>query len=157
MIARNLNSANPAEAAIAAGREAILMARKFLEQRASFTIETTLAGNGQLLLLREAKQAGYQVEVLYIALDNAEMNLDRVQLRMSRGGHDVPDEDVRRRYKRSIANAPKALLAADVGIVFDNSGSEPAPMLRLKSGLIIWESQGPTPLWVADLKRALIE
>jgi predicted ABC-type ATPase len=154
-IARNMNSVDPAQAAIAAGRAAILLAKQFLEQRADFTVETTLAGNGQLKLLQDAQDVGYRIEVLFIALDQAEMNIDRVKQRTSRGGHDVPDDDIRRRYSRSLANAPKALRAADMSVVFDNAGLEPTEILRLKNGAIVWELPGPHPPWIQDLKRAL--
>lgn len=154
-IARTMNPDDPAQAALAAGRQAILRARSFVEQRVSFSVETTLAGNGQLMLLAEAKRAGFEINVFYVALTRVEMQVDRVQIRISQGGHSVPPDDIRRRYERSLANAPKALRMAHLGIVFDNSGLEPAPVLRLKDGVIIWEQPGAIPAWVVGLKLAL--
>ena len=80
-IAQAMNSADPAQAALSAGRQAILLARQFLERRESFAAETSLAGNGQLALLKDAKQAECGVNVLYIALARAEMQINRVLLR----------------------------------------------------------------------------
>jgi predicted ABC-type ATPase len=60
-IAKAMNKTDPAQAALAAGRLAILLARQFVEQRESFAVETTLAGNGQLQLLGEAKRAGFDL------------------------------------------------------------------------------------------------
>ena len=85
------------------------------------------------------------------------MQINRVLLRTTQGGHNVPADDIRRRYERSLANAPKALLLADSGIVFDNSGFEPVPMFRLTEGRIIWEHQGVKPAWVTSLKLALTQ
>jgi predicted ABC-type ATPase len=154
-IAKALNPANPTLAALAAGRQAILSARSFVERRESFAVETTLAGNGQLALLGEAKRAGFEVKVFYIATENADVQVERVRLRLSLGGHDVPEDDIRRRYERSLANAPKALQIADSGVVLDNSGLKPAEILQLKNGAIVWEHPGPHPAWIQDLKRAL--
>jgi predicted ABC-type ATPase len=106
------------------------------------------------MLLQEARQAGFHLAVVYVALSRVELHLERVRLRASQGGHSVPPEDIRRRYGRSLNNAPKALKIADSGIVFDNSGLEPAEMLRLKNGAIIWQYQA-VPAWVARIQHAV--
>jgi hypothetical protein len=65
-------------------------------------------------------------------LSNPELNIHRVSLRVQQGGHNVPDADVRRRYERSLANAAEALLLANDGVVFDNSGLRRRRMLEIR-------------------------
>ena len=66
----------------------------------------------------------------------------------------MPADDIRRRYERSLANAPKAFSSRTLA---SSSGFEPAPMLRLSGGQIIWEHQGVKPAWVTGLKLALTQ
>jgi predicted ABC-type ATPase len=64
--------------------------------------------------MREAVERGFRVHLIYVCTDHAEENVQRVRARFSLGGHDVPDEDIRRRYERSLASrragAPVAAL-----------------------------------------------
>ncbi len=149
-IARRLDSAAPARASIPAGREAILRCREHLANRESFTLETTLAGNGAIGVLRRAMSAGYATVLVYVCLGHPELHIERVRLRVSRGGHNIPDDDVRRRYFRSLERAPEALRLADCGIVLDNSGLEAVRMLLLERGRLVWQAE-VLPEWVRGL------
>jgi predicted ABC-type ATPase len=113
VIARRLDHIRPASAALPAARRAILRCRELLAAHETFTLETTLAGQGGLSVIRRARAAGYRCVVVYIAMNNPELHIERVRLRASRGGHDIPDTDVRRRYWRSIAHAPKQFESPD--------------------------------------------
>jgi predicted ABC-type ATPase len=64
------------------------------------------------------------VVLVYIGTENVEINLARITNRVLAGGHDVPENDVRRRYQRSFENLPIALERADHTILFDNSTEE---------------------------------
>jgi predicted ABC-type ATPase len=119
--ARKIRPEAPELAVIAAGKQAIKLARNYLDNNQSFAVETTLSGNTYLKLMREAKQKGYLVNLIYISIDNVEVNIDRVAQRVAEGGHDVPIEDIRRRYERSLKNLPTALQLADNASIFDNS------------------------------------
>ncbi|MBD2772280.1 hypothetical protein [Iningainema tapete] len=74
-------------------------------------------------MMREAKQKGWEVNLIYIGIDNVEVNIDRVAQRVVEGGHNVPIEDIRRRYERSLQNLPTALQLADNISIYDNSSS----------------------------------
>jgi predicted ABC-type ATPase len=52
--------------------------------------------------MREAKTAGYGTAIVYVAPGNPDLHIERVRLGVSRGGHDIPDRDIRRRYARSL-------------------------------------------------------
>jgi predicted ABC-type ATPase len=118
-----------------------------LSERASFAVETTLAGKGHLDLLAKAKSLGYEVRLVYICLDTPELSLKRVRNRVLRGGHSVPDADVRRRYERSLANISLALELADYAEFYDNSGDGHRLVLVAKNGTIVWQAD-PLPAWV---------
>jgi predicted ABC-type ATPase len=85
--------------------------------------------------------------LVYIGTVNVEINLARIRNRVLAGGHDVPEIDVRRRYKRSFENLPTAIQRADHTILFDNSTDEG---YRLVAVLSPSESRWfkPTPDWV---------
>ncbi len=106
---------------IAAGKAAARMARLFLEEGVSFARESTLTAKFDFTLMEEAKQRGYDVELVYIRLASEELALKRVAARASRGGHSVPPQDVVRRFKRSLENLPKAMALADKVTILDNS------------------------------------
>lgn len=154
-IARVLDPEDPSRAALQAGRLAIERTREFLRDRKDFALETTLAGNGQLATIREAKALGYWVFLVYVALGNPQRNVRRVGLRVAKGGHDVPAADVLRRYERSIANAPVALKLADEAIVFDNAAAEHRRVLLLRGGEIVWSAE-TLPDWVQGIGARLL-
>lgn len=68
----------------------------------SFAIETTLSGRSTLSFLRRAKQAGYEMRIAYVFVDNPQLCMDRIALRVRAGGHDVPEDLVRRRFSVSM-------------------------------------------------------
>jgi predicted ABC-type ATPase len=96
------------------------------ERRVSFAFETTLSGRSHLALLRKLKAEGYDIHFFFLWLKSVELALSRVKERVSRGGHDVPEPVVRRRFDRSMQNF---LLyyrpLAKVWTRFDNSGEVP--------------------------------
>jgi predicted ABC-type ATPase len=115
-IARIANASDPSRAAIAAGREVLSQWRQFIELRVSFAIETTLAGIGPIERIRQARIAGYGVRVYYVAIDTPELNVERVRRRVLQGGHGIPERDIRRRYDRSLTNAPVVLTTRRSGV-----------------------------------------
>jgi predicted ABC-type ATPase len=80
----------------------------------------------------------YRIVLVYVALKDPELYIERVRLRVSRGGHDIPDVDIRRRYARSLMRAPEALRFADEAVVLDNAGLYPVRMLLFENGVVIW-------------------
>jgi predicted ABC-type ATPase len=145
-----MQAENPTLAAIPAARSAILMCRELVAQRASFIVESTLAGNGAIALMTKAKQSGYRTLLIYVALGEPELHIDRVRLRVAQGGHDIPDADIRRRYFRSLSRAPEAIRLADEAIVLDNAGPKPERVLLLRNGEITWKSAS-LPSWVSEV------
>ena len=67
----------------------------------SFVIETTLSGKYLIKAIKEAKDKGFYVNLVYLFLETEEENIFRVKNRVLKGGHDVPVDDIKRRYTRS--------------------------------------------------------
>lgn len=72
-----------------------------LTQEKSFIIETTLSGKYLIKIIKEAKKKNFRVSLIYLFLETNTENIYRVKNRVLRGGHNVPTEDIVRRYYRS--------------------------------------------------------
>jgi predicted ABC-type ATPase len=116
-IAKRLNPNNPALSAIAAGREVIRRTHEYIEMGQSFAIETTLAGSWTLTAIHAALQREYLIRIVYVCIDTPELNVQRVRERVAYGGHDVPEDDIRRRYTRSLLNLRPVLKIANQGFI----------------------------------------
>lgn len=106
---------------INAGKKAIEIVKSHLDRRESFNQETTLTGRTALSRIRQAHDLGYKVRLYYVGLASADLALERVRHRAEIGGHDIPEDDVRRRFDASIANFAKALDYCDEVRVYDNT------------------------------------
>ena len=85
--------------------------------------------------MRRAKQAGYEVGLVFVALDSADLNVRRVANRVARGGHDIPDDVIRRRYETAFRRLPDAIRIADGSMIFDNSTSSgPRLLVQMRAG-----------------------
>lgn len=71
--------------------------------------------------MQDARKRNYWVELHYVSLIDAQQSVDRVATRVAKGGHDIPENDIRRRFDRSRANFVEAALLADRVIVYDNA------------------------------------
>jgi predicted ABC-type ATPase len=92
----------------------------------SFAFETTLAGKSYLHRFKQWQAAGYRIVLFFLALPNADTAVARVALRVSQGGHHVPEAVVRRRFAAGLRNFETIYRdIADEWAVYDNSGSVP--------------------------------
>ena len=121
-IARGLSPLDASLAAFKAGRMLIDELRTLINAGSSFALESTLSGKTYVSMLREAKARGYQFVLHYVMIDSAQQAVSRVRLRVSHGGHDVPPEDITRRFARSRKHFLEDYLPlADEWVVWDNS------------------------------------
>lgn len=88
-------------------------------------VETVLSTDKYRPLVEAAKASGFDICVIYVMLRSPELNVERVRLRVARGGHDVPKGKIVDRFHRSLAQLPWFLDSADRAYIFDNSGAEP--------------------------------
>jgi predicted ABC-type ATPase len=100
--AKGLSPFRPERASIQASRYMIMKIRYLLKKKSDFAIETTLATRTLLKTVHMAQNAGYTVTVLYFWLNSPELAIERVQARVEAGGHNIPEETIRRRYQVGI-------------------------------------------------------
>jgi len=101
--------------------------RFFAQRKVPFAFEATLSGRSYLRLIRQLKKQGYHVHVFFLWVRSVDVALSRVRDRVLKGGHDVPEPVIRRRFGRSIRNfLAEYRPLADSWYLFDNSGATPA-------------------------------
>lgn len=103
-IAQGLSAFAPENAAIQAGKIMLRRMRELANARKSFAFETTLASRSYVRLIRDLKQKEYEFHLLFLWLESPELAVLRVRERVASGGHDVPDQTIRRRYERGLKN-----------------------------------------------------
>jgi predicted ABC-type ATPase len=166
-----LIAANPALSQTEANAAAWQQGRKLLEraigQRLDFTFETTLGGSTMPRLLTEAASRGIEVRVFYVGLASAEAHIERVRQRVRAGGHDIPEADIRRRYRHSLLNLVQLLPTLTELRVYDNSaaadpaaGQAPQPVLvlHMQDGRIVGPPNlASTPDWAKPIIAAALQ
>ena len=100
--AKGLSPFDPSKASIQASRFMLMKIRYLLKRQQDFAIETTLATRTLLKTAKQAQSAGYTVTLLYFWLNSPDMAVERVRARVEAGGHNIPEETIRRRYSRGI-------------------------------------------------------
>jgi len=103
-IARELNPEDMASVQLQAGRIFFQNINRLIEDRESFIIETTLSGKYSRKIIKRLQKAGCKIKLIYIFLETPLLSIERIKVRVLGGGHHVADDDVLRRYSRSIAN-----------------------------------------------------
>jgi predicted ABC-type ATPase len=104
VIARGLSAFDPDSVAIAAGRVMLARIRELAEQRVNFAFETTLASRSLAPRIRDLLASGYAIHLVFLWLSSADLAVQRVAARVAAGGHNVPEQTVRRRYQAGIRN-----------------------------------------------------
>ena len=121
-IARGLSPFNPESVAIEAGRLMLQRIEYLLVKDESFSIETTLATKSYINLVRRAQVKGYTVRLLFFWLNSPELALQRIAERVAKGGHNIPEPIVRRRYVAGICNLFRLFMSeVDSWEIYDNS------------------------------------
>ena len=126
LIAGGLSPFAPEAAAMRAGRLLVEQIRLLTSRHSDFGFETTLAGVTYVSLLQRLKAQGYKIQLFFLWIPTVEMALARITERVKRGGHDIPEKVVRRRFRKGIENLfhlYRPLL--DSWILFDNSEAVP--------------------------------
>jgi predicted ABC-type ATPase len=151
-IARTIQSMVAGPSAIAAARQALQSIEQHLRDGRDFAVETTLSGKNYLRVILEARALGFEVVLIYIGTETVETNLARIANRVLAGGHNIPETDVRRRYQRSLSNAPIAITRADHVILFDNSTEQGYQLVAvIDGGKAEW--LGSLPKWAEGIRN----
>lgn len=106
--------------ALAGGKAALTKIENCIEKGLSFTQETTLSGYRTESTAKKVKDLGYYVRLFYIGLDSVDESLQRIQNRVKRGGHNIPTDDVERRFQGRWEAVAKVLPYCDIAEFYDN-------------------------------------
>lgn len=105
---------------LAGDKAALKKIRDCIDRGISFTQETTLSGHHTESTARELVEKGYRVRLYYIGLDSAEESVSRIANRVKRGGHDIPAQDVERRFASRWEAVAKVLPYCEEAEFYDN-------------------------------------
>ena len=137
LIAQGLSPLAPEAAAFHAGRLVLQEIDTLVKRQADFGFETTLSGKSYLHLLRELKKHNYALHLFFLWVPTVDVSISRVKDRVFRGGHNVPETDLRRRYERSIRNFLQHYRhLADSWQLFDNSITPPSLIASKDAGAL---------------------
>lgn len=100
--AKGLAPFDPESVSVQASRLMLMRIRYLFSKKEDFSIETTLATRSLLKMIREAQAEGYFVTLMYFWLNSPDLAVARVKARVEAGGHNIPEETVRRRYRVGI-------------------------------------------------------
>jgi predicted ABC-type ATPase len=126
LIAEGLSPFAPQTAEIWAGRLMLEQISSHVHLGKSFAFETTLSGRRYIRMIPEWKQLGYRIKLIFLFLPDVSVAIERVRIRVKQGGHNIPEDVIRRRYEagwKNFQNIYKGLV--DDWVLYDNSGDKP--------------------------------
>lgn len=137
-LARGLSEFNFDEMALKAGKIMLQHLHDLAEERQNFAFETTLASRTFAPWIAELKKTGYQFHLFFVWVPSAEVSIRRVRERVALGGHGIPEDTIRRRYQRGLANFFRLYQPlADSWQVYDNESKLEPRLLAEGSGIIV--------------------
>lgn len=138
-IARGLSPFQPETVAIQAARIMLKRIEELMEEKANFAFETTLASRTYVNTIKQAKELGYTVTLLYFWLPSPELAKNRVKQRVLRGGHNIPEQTIVSRYYSGIKNLFDLYISiTDYWVIYDSSNTQYEKIAEsFKSGEIL--------------------
>lgn len=142
----------------AAMRVTAALREELVRVRESFVLETVFSDpvGDKLAFLQGAVRSGYTVVVCYIGIDGSETSEQRVAMRVSQGGHDVPSDRLASRFPRTLLNLQAAIAALPFVWVFDNQDLR-RPFRKVgvfESGRSVFLA-ARLPAWLAAIAKSL--
>jgi predicted ABC-type ATPase len=125
--------------------------QQLLLNQISFTYETVMSHASKIDFFKKAKSEGFRVYLYFIATEDPEININRVQLRVAQEGHDVMPEIIKNRYYKSLQNLKEAVKQTDRTYIFDNSGTSANLIAEVHQGTeVILNKAVQLPNWVHE-------
>jgi predicted ABC-type ATPase len=137
-----------------AANVAAAIREQLVAQRESFIFETVFSdpAGDKLAFLKNAMDGGYTVVVCFIGISNPDISEERVAMRVSQGGHDVPAEKLRTRFPRILRNLKSAVRELPYLRVYDNDDLRlPYRLVAIFEGGNVQELHPPIPKWLASI------
>ena len=126
LIAGGLSPFSPENASIQAGRIMLEQIQHLSSRLLDFAFETTLSGKSYVPLLKDLKAKGYHIHLVYLWLSDVSLAIERIADRVRKGGHNIPEATVRRRFHKSLTNFIQIYEPLmDAWTIFDNSSNQP--------------------------------
>jgi predicted ABC-type ATPase len=126
LIAEGLSPFDPQRAALRAGRVMLQEIHRRVRAGESFAFETTLSGRSYARLIPRWRSAGYHVKLIFLSLPSADLAVARISARVAQGGHDVPEQVIRRRFDAGLRNFEDVYRGlVNSWALYDNSGPTP--------------------------------
>lgn len=138
---------------IKGGKIAIERIENCLKRGINFTQETTLSGVRTLKTIQKARELDYFIRLYYVGISSSAESISRIANRVSKGGHDIPPEDVKRRYEKRFDDLIKILPYCNEVIFFDNENGF-AEKAEYKNGTLITKG-GNIPEWIKELGKKI--
>jgi predicted ABC-type ATPase len=125
---------------------------KLIESGQSFTFETVMSSSDKIEVLRKAQSRGFRTYLYYVATEDPEINISRIQYRVQTGGHSVPADKIKSRYSRSLDLLIEAVRLTNRAYIFDNSSHEHIWLAEITNGKELEMKSDQMPEW---FKKAL--
>ena len=138
---------------IKGGKIAIERIESCLKRGINFTQETTLSGVRTLKTIQKARELDYFIRLYYVGVSSSAESISRIANRVSKGGHDIPPEDVKRRYEKRFDDLIKILPYCNEVIFFDNENGF-VEKAEYKNGTLITKG-GNIPEWIKELGKKI--
>jgi predicted ABC-type ATPase len=130
-IAAGISPFNPASVALGAGRIMLNRIDELMQEGADFAFETTLSTKSYVSLIKKARALGYKITLVYFWLTSPEEAIARVATRVSKGGHDIPKDVIKRRYYGGLNNLFKLYKPiCDLWMIVNNTTEQPELVAR---------------------------
>lgn len=124
--------------------------QQLLANDISFTYETVMSHPGKIDFLQVARNNGFKVYLYYIATEDPDINISRVNVRVAQDGHSVSPEVIRNRYYKSLSNLKEAVKQTNRAYIFDNSQSQAFLIAEINNGTDVAMNDAiKVPNWVA--------
>lgn len=134
---------------IEGGKKSIELIDDCLQKEICFTQETTLSGHRVLATVKKAIEKGYYIRLYYVGLNTVEESIARIENRVKKGGHNIPDADVKRRFNKRFEDLLNVLQYCDEATFYDNENGFVA-VAEYKNGEVL-QIGNTKPTWLKEL------
>ena len=138
---------------IRGGKEAIKRINNSLKMGINFTQETTLSGSRTLKTRKKARELDYFIRLYYIGVNSADESIKRIKNRVEKGGHDIPEQDVKRRYNKRFEDLANILPYCNEVKLYDNENGF-VEKAEYRNGELLTKNKD-VPEWIKCLKQYL--
>ncbi len=121
--------------------------RKLLDGSRSFAFETVMSAPDKIELLAEARKRGYRTYLYFVATEDPAINIERVKNRVATGGHNVPEEKIASRYRRTLGLLREAIRHTNRAYFFDTSTESTRYFAEITEGSKIDLKSSEMPSW----------